>query len=433
MPYNASEEYLLQVGTKSFLSLWAYPNPYWAAHATDDFNKRKELCDLLVVFGPNILVFSDKSNAYPSTDDPNINWKRWYRRTIDESAKQLVKAKARLLQEQSTVYERHTAHKAFPLDLPAPHDARIFLIAVARTAGAICEAHYGRRSLTIDTNATGDSEYLTVGTEIRGEFIHVFDAATFDTLLARLDTTPDLIAYLDSKETALRSQQYVIEGEENLLATYLCSLNSSGRYEVPGTRDKRKIHIPSHVWDEYIASDRYKRSQRDNKFCYCIDRLVEQMAQDIRTGTTLIDPSISISEHEQALRYLVSESRLGRRIIAEALREILEEEDTKTFWMSTVPSHARKDIRYVWVTYPPIPRSVPLELAEEAVLSELSRYIVSVARQFPARVTIGIAVPNRKNTMTTYIVRMAGEGTIGSFPPTEPIANLTKFHKLHFD
>lgn len=130
---------------------------------------------------------------------------------------------------------------------------------------------------------------------------------------------------------------------------------------------------------------------------------------------------------------MVSESRLGRRIIAEALREILEEEDTKTFWMSTVPSHARKDIRYVWVTYPPIPRSVPLELAEEAVLSELSRYIVSVARQFPARVTIGIAVPNRKNTMTTYIVRMAGEGTIGSFPPTEPIANLTKFHKLHFD
>src|SRR5690606_21732376 len=78
-----SEAVLSGLCEKSFLSLWTYPNLYRKAG--------KELSDLIVVFGNDILIFSDKSISYPSTDDPSLNWSRWFRSAIRESAEQIWK------------------------------------------------------------------------------------------------------------------------------------------------------------------------------------------------------------------------------------------------------------------------------------------------------------------------------------------------------
>ena len=55
-----SERYLSKLCRRSFLGLWSYPNLH-----TDDGRKAEkgvghELCDLLVVFGNNVIIFSDK-------------------------------------------------------------------------------------------------------------------------------------------------------------------------------------------------------------------------------------------------------------------------------------------------------------------------------------------------------------------------------------
>jgi hypothetical protein len=75
---TASERILAEIADQSFLKLWTYPNPY----------KDRELCDLIVVFGDDVL-FPDKAGAYPDTGDAALDWSRYYRFAITESARQL--------------------------------------------------------------------------------------------------------------------------------------------------------------------------------------------------------------------------------------------------------------------------------------------------------------------------------------------------------
>lgn len=79
--FTASERYLARLCERSFLSLWSHPNLFRDPH--------KELCDLLVVFGDHVILFSDKSCALKP--GPH-GWSRWYRRAILDSAKQLQRA-----------------------------------------------------------------------------------------------------------------------------------------------------------------------------------------------------------------------------------------------------------------------------------------------------------------------------------------------------
>jgi hypothetical protein len=54
------EQYLKRLRDHSLLSLWSYPSVYRnqkAGHRGDG----KEVCDLLVVFGDDLVIFSDKA------------------------------------------------------------------------------------------------------------------------------------------------------------------------------------------------------------------------------------------------------------------------------------------------------------------------------------------------------------------------------------
>jgi len=54
-----SERYLNRVCNDTFLSLWTYPSPTNA--------DGKELCDLVVVFRNNVIIFSDKDCDFNTT------------------------------------------------------------------------------------------------------------------------------------------------------------------------------------------------------------------------------------------------------------------------------------------------------------------------------------------------------------------------------
>lgn len=78
-----TEKHLAKLADDTFLDLWSWPNVFKKAG--------KELCDLLVVCGDDVLMFSDKHIAWP--DAPfELAWKRWYSRAIGESAGQIRKA-----------------------------------------------------------------------------------------------------------------------------------------------------------------------------------------------------------------------------------------------------------------------------------------------------------------------------------------------------
>jgi predicted RNase H-like HicB family nuclease len=73
-----AERYLQRLCERCFLSLWSYPSVF-RDQKTGAKGDGKELSDLLVVFGDDILIFSDKSCAFPQTGDVHLDWSRWFR------------------------------------------------------------------------------------------------------------------------------------------------------------------------------------------------------------------------------------------------------------------------------------------------------------------------------------------------------------------
>ena len=56
-----SEAFLADLCDRTFLDLWSYPNPYKAPG--------KELCDLLIMCGGDVILFSEKSIPFPDSGD----------------------------------------------------------------------------------------------------------------------------------------------------------------------------------------------------------------------------------------------------------------------------------------------------------------------------------------------------------------------------
>ena len=80
-----SEVYLARLCGTTFLRMWSYPHLY------KDQGKKgggdgKELCDLLVVFGEHLLIFSDKDIELRDDTEIEVAWPRWYRKAVLESA-----------------------------------------------------------------------------------------------------------------------------------------------------------------------------------------------------------------------------------------------------------------------------------------------------------------------------------------------------------
>lgn len=77
---NNTEKDLSDLCDFAFLKLWSFPNPYK--------EPGKELCDILVIFDNNIIIFSVKDIKY-NEEKGMAGWKRWKRKAIDESIEQI--------------------------------------------------------------------------------------------------------------------------------------------------------------------------------------------------------------------------------------------------------------------------------------------------------------------------------------------------------
>jgi hypothetical protein len=185
-----SEELVYQLCTKSFLSFWSYPNPQG--------KKSKELCDILVVCEPDIIIFSVKEVAFKNTGD-RVGWERWRRAAIDESCNQIAGAERWIKANPNVITKDGQSGLAFPAS------SRVHRIAVG--LGSQSEVP------------------MTFGDFGKG-FIHVFDEHSLNTLMEELDTISDFVKYLVDKEAFYRAGKLTLfdgGGEEDLLALYLAS------------------------------------------------------------------------------------------------------------------------------------------------------------------------------------------------------------------
>jgi hypothetical protein len=397
-----SERALARLARKAFLSLWSYPNVYSDEGRSGGKGDGKELVDLLVVFGADVLLFSDKHCAFQSHVDIKVAWPRWYKRAIEKSARQLAGAESFLRRFPDRVFVDKACQTKLPVTLPDPGLARYFLIAVTRGGHEAAARHFGggsSGSLMLNSMLEGDIHYehpFEVGFPLKDHrFVHVLDEVTVDSLLEELDTVPDLVDYLACKERYFGANGVLmhVAGEEELLAQYMCTMEN-GRHafsKVPSGAGA--VTLLEGDWQFYRSSPQRAAKRETDQGSYMWDALIEYQASFVRAGSAIGLPETipETIDHERILRALAAEPRLARRELSSNFRFALSKsEPSKKFARMTL-SGDNMSRAYVFLTAPK-PPNVDYQTYREMRSATLLAYCHGIKVRF-AHVTeaIGIA------------------------------------------
>ncbi|PWB41502.1 MAG: hypothetical protein C3F19_05750 [Rhodocyclales bacterium] len=319
---------------KSFLSLWAHANLHTAQDMRQRKGSAKEFADVLVVFGNDVIIFSDKHIEFQQDQDLEIAWPRWFRRAIVDSAKQLHGALSWLRRFPDRVFLDASCKRPLPVALPSTDVARYHLVAVTRGSREACLKLFPNSfgTLQIDTSIVGDAhgrQPFTIGVLDRSRnFVHVLDEFSLEVVMNELDTITDFVQYLNARESFLSSTAVVVRtaGEEQLIAAYI--LNGGGSKhpfipdaagpKMPGLVIFDESHYPS-----LIKHPEYQEKRRQDKISHAWDDLIERF---IRLGDPkLVHPGFEQPNHEteKALRIMAAEPRFRRHLLIESMGEML--------------------------------------------------------------------------------------------------------------
>jgi hypothetical protein len=357
-----SERYLVGLAKKAFLSLWSYPNVY-----TDEGRQGngdgKELCDLLVVFGNDVILFSDKACKFSEHNDINIAWNRWYRRAIVKSAKQLSGAESWINRFPDRIFLDPKCESPLPFKFPQAPERRVHLVAVTRGSCEMAEAYWGggsSGSLFIDTKLKGsdhENNPFRVGWVLPNKrLVHVLDEMTLDIALNELDTIADFITYLIKKEEqfTIPGAEFLIPGEEELVAFYLKNYDFKRQeHYFPATPEGALVVLREGDWDRLIKSPDYHERSKANKVSYLWDELIEFQNAHILTGraSSLIGDS-SPATHERVMRMMAEENRLSRRALGESIYRADKVVEIGKRFIRTIVSSSYEGRVYIFLSLP---------------------------------------------------------------------------------
>ncbi|MGA2239355.1 MAG: hypothetical protein ABSG74_09105 [Candidatus Bathyarchaeia archaeon] len=287
---NKSEEITYNLCKKSFLSLWSFANPLRA--------DGKELCDILVVFDRHIVIFSVKDIQFAETVDAFVASRRWERRAVRKSAKQIYNAERWITQSRSIL----TTDKKAIL-LPDPKHAEIHRVAVALGSKGMVPI------------VSGDVLGLGKG------YVHVYDELSMHRTMQELDTITDFVAYLAAVETLITCGKVVLNAsQDDLLASYL-----QNNRTFPLNFDT--LIVEGGIWDEFDRRPEVKKRREEDRISYLWDGIIEEFSESIRKGTLELDGRPG--ETELVLRTMAKENRFSRRILGQQIADIVETPKTK--------------------------------------------------------------------------------------------------------
>lgn len=264
-----SEEYVASLCEKSFLPFWSFPNPIG--------KKNKELCDVLVVCGDYILIISVKDIRVSNHSDENIQYERWVKKAIEDSAKQIYGAE-RFLKNTNALIAKNRVNKIY---LPQEKNRIILRIAIAFGSKNNFPLPYG---------------------DFGQGFIHVFDEEVTSILFNEMDTITDFTRYLIDKEKFLKGKYFAMPNESDFLAFYIqTALNIDN--------DVDSIVSTEGLWEDYLLSEEYARWGNLLPQSYIWDYMIKQL------HNYHISPETSDkhrNEMEEAIRVINQEPRINR-------------------------------------------------------------------------------------------------------------------------
>jgi hypothetical protein len=277
-----TEQFVHRLCEKSFLSLWSFLNPIG--------KQGKELCDILIVCEPDVIIFSVKEINIKKSGDPEVDTNRWLERSIESSVKQIYGAERYLKNKGEFILNNSETI----IDLSKNIKWIFHRIAVA----------FGR----------GNEFPLNFGDYGKG-FIHVFDEKSVQVILHELDTIRDFTAYLTAKEEFIRSNHYPhFYAEEDILAYYL--LNGR-KFPI----DCDVIIFDSDLYSGMLTNSDYQKTLRENEVSYTWDKMIETLIQDFNDGSLLND--VSRADLELTIRQMSREDRVHRKILSELFLDFI--------------------------------------------------------------------------------------------------------------
>jgi hypothetical protein len=332
-----SEKYLAKLCEKSFLSLWSYPNVY-----SDEGKKGngdgKEICDLLVVFGNDVIIFSDKSCKF-SPGDINIGWNRWFKKSIYKSARQIYGAENWLLKYPNRVFLDNKCTTKLPIELPKPENIRIHRVLVALNVAKHVKKYFNSisGSLMINPQIVGNEHYtdnrtpsplFNVGKIIPGKgYLHVFDDSSLDIVMNELDTISDFVEYLRKKEKFIRLNKLGnAASEEDLMAYYLREQDFKGAREFffkPFINQPTMICADEGLWNEFKNHPQFIERKKADKVSYFWDSLIEMFNEYYFKGELNFENEMSRSQYEETIRQFAKQNRISRRYFSIAFTEFM--------------------------------------------------------------------------------------------------------------
>lgn len=381
---TASEAVLSDLCEKSFLSLWTYPNLFRKAG--------KELADLIVVFGNDILIFSDKSITYPNTDSPDLNWSRWFRAAIKKSAEQVWKAEHCIRRNPTQVFLDGKATEPLPLKLPSAADMRIHGICVVSGASERCLELTGRPSLGLDMQTVDDGAAFSVGriTNQRG-WVHILDEYTLGRLLAALSTTKDFIDYLGAKEHLLNN---------GLFQGASCELDVLGYYLWHGREfpeQNSPFHLEPNLWNAVCANAQFQRGLKENEVSFFWDRLIEYLIGHYLNETLEFGNELEMSEWEILVRLMASETRFYRRVLSEQIiQRVNSVKAGEQFKIGTMLPSENSAIQYVLLVGPGSTEEDHITYRKDRAVELQLRCVAAKAARPASRYFVGIALDGKK-------------------------------------
>jgi len=313
-PVTPSEAYLEQLCSRSFLRLWSHANLFRDQKQHAKASHGKELCDLLVVFGDDVLIFSDKQP-------------RWYKKAILDSEHQIRGAERWIREHPARIFMDRACRDPFPLAIP--EKPRFHRIVTCRGAAAASQAHYGGDGSIIITNGPLDDAQNTpfrLGSLANdGTVVHIFDEVALDAIFDALDTIADFCAYLARREAFLqRAITIAAAGEPDMLGAYLMHLDPvTGDHDFPADANATMVAIDEGFWTAWLDSPQRREKAKADAVSFAWDKLIEKFSFHMVTGTEYFTTGGSLSEREGAFRWMARENRTRRRMLASSLLELM--------------------------------------------------------------------------------------------------------------
>ncbi|RWP01363.1 MAG: hypothetical protein EOQ98_06645 [Mesorhizobium sp.] len=375
-----SERILADLCDNSFLKLWTYPNLY--------HKPAKELADLIVVFGNDVLIFSDKSCELSDSGDLAVDWPRWYRKSIANSAKQVSGAERWLREHPNRVFLDSACTTPIPIATPAAGDMRIHRICVALGSAERAQAETGRRGLTISTTVQNDTQPFTVGriAEAKG-WVHVFDEESLKIVLRELTTAADFVHYLNAKIALFDEGRFQFaESELDIMAYYLWNNRSFPPSDGPYRLDPK-------LWPKVEADEAFLRGRAENEIRVFWDRLIEHLTGHYLAETLEFGNDLAMLDYERIVRIMAGETRFFRRILSS---HILDRADrARRHAISTLLESGQPDVNYVLYIGKGAPRAEYPAYREDRGLVLRSRCIAAKAVKPDKRYIVGMALDAR--------------------------------------